>query len=143
MQSWVLDYDFNKSAYFLDRNRLMANIYENIHGLSSLLEINDKLVNPKRSVANHPNVKRWKNYLSTYFYYICVHLDEWYRRGYTSSINKKNMDIIWGFNNPKILIDVYQSNYKIPDWVTNELILDHQGILLKKCPDYYKRYFME
>ena len=61
MQNWVLDYNYEISALKLDKKRLMANIYENIHGIASLLFINYKLITAKRNVKNHPNIKRWEN----------------------------------------------------------------------------------
>lgn len=47
MQTWITDKDFFKSAANLDRRRLGAQLYEGIHVLASLLEVNDKLVTPK------------------------------------------------------------------------------------------------
>jgi len=140
MQSWILDHNFYVSASMLDRNRLQANIYENIHGIASLLGINNQLVNQKRSVANHPNIKRWSGYLGYYFHYICVHIDEWVSRGYKNDINKRNMDIIFNHRNTQILIEVYRSEYTIPNWITDDLIKEHKQILYKKDPEYYKQF---
>jgi hypothetical protein len=137
MQNWILDKDFYKSASYLDRHRLQANIYENIHGLASLLNLNDKLVNPKRSVSNHPNIKRWKGYINEYFTYICMHVSEWEKRGFKIDINSKNVAIIM-----KNKSDIKVVN-KIPDWITDDLIKQHQQILLKKNYEHYKKYFGE
>lgn len=136
MQNWILDYDFCNSASYLDRHRLQANIYENIHGLASLLDINDKLVNPKRSVKNHPNVKRWENYefdLLTYIYY---HLSEWFNRGYKSEINEKNY---WLLQEEIGLHPL--TKQIIPIWITDKIIRDHQQILLEKDYNHYSKYF--
>jgi hypothetical protein len=62
MQTWLTDSDFSLSASNLDTKRLNAQIYEGIHILSSLLDVNDKLINPKRNVKNHPASKLWVGY---------------------------------------------------------------------------------
>lgn len=60
MQTWITDTDIAVSAHNLDRQRLCAQLYEGIHILASLCGANDKLVNPKRDVSNHPAAKVWR-----------------------------------------------------------------------------------
>lgn len=57
MQTFITDKNYSISASNLDNKRLGAQIYEGIHILASLLDVNDKLVTPKRSVKNHPVAK--------------------------------------------------------------------------------------
>lgn len=146
MQSWILDYDFKKSASYLDRHRLQANIFENIHGLASLLNINDKLVNPKRSVANHPNIKRWIGYETEYFCYILGHLIIWdkkFAKNKGDTINSINMCLLSKYINLSEIISIlcFNSSLTKPSWINPELIKQHQEILLKKDFEYYSQYF--
>ena len=141
MQSWVLDFDFIRSASFLDRNRLHANIYENIHGLASLWNINDKLVNPKRNITNHPNVKRWKGLEASYCDYIACHLNGWKERGYNSEINKENYYIILSYAKEKGLVDKYTAVFQFPTWITEDFIINHRLILLQRNYKHYCKYF--
>jgi hypothetical protein len=141
MQNWILDYDFCKSASYLDRNRLQANIYENIHGIASLLNINDKLVNPKKSVKNHPNIKQWEDYIEYYLQYILCHLEEWQRRGYKININRKNMSIIFKKLKMDYCSEYILYNYDFPKWINDDLIKKHQQLLLEKDYEYYSKYF--
>lgn len=145
MQSWILDHDFYKSASMLDRFRLQANIYENIHGLASLLKINNKLYRlnketnkieqlGKRSVANHPNIKRWEDFKYQYFKYILAHVKEWIKRGYViGEITKNNLILLSGYI-------LFNSLIKIPSWVNENLIKQHQEKLYNKNPEYYKQF---
>ena len=125
MQSWILDKDFYKSASYLDRNRLQANIYENIHILASLLDVNDKLVNPKRNVKNHPASKLWIGYEGILLDYIYCHLQKWNRLGYRQGVNYKNFKIL----RLEVLINLIDP---IPLWITDELIETHRSVLIQK-----------
>ena len=139
MQNYILDFNFRESASILDNKRLFANIYENIHGLSSLLGCNRDLYTPKRSVANHPNIKRWSGYEPTYYAYIWIHIEEWIIRGYMiGNITRYNMQLLEKY---KVLYQCYSE--KCPDWVTKDLIKSHQYSLLQKNPDFYKDKFLE
>ena len=138
MQGWILSYDFYQSANCLDDRRLLANIYENIHGLASLVGLNDKLINPKRSVKNHPNIKRWDGYIQAYINYIHRHLMSWDDRYpiKDTSINLNNMIYIMEqINVFPLVIDL------IPKWITDELIQEHKQILLQKDYKFYSQVF--
>jgi hypothetical protein len=140
MQTWITDYDFYKSANNLDNKRLFANIYEAIHILSSLLNVNNKLVNPKRNVSNHPVSKLWVGYEKSLLNYIMFHLKTWcIDRKYKSNINKKNYDmlareIFYNEKNEKIKKQDESNKY----WITDNLIKTHKSILINKNNNYRK-----
>lgn len=135
MQNWILDRDLDKSASYLDKNRLQSNIYENIHGLASILGVNNKLVTPKRSVINHPNIKRWIGFEREYLFYIHEHLWNWFGRNYSSIIN---------FENYKMLLGILKEcSKKTPEWITDGLIKKHQQILLEKDYEHYSKFFIK
>jgi hypothetical protein len=154
MQNWVLDLDYNfyKSASYLDNHRLMANIYENIHGLASLLKINHLLYRRnkesgiveqlgKRSVANHPSIKRWLGFESMYFCYIAIHLAEWEKRGYEIDINMKNINMIFeSYNCIRIYVRDRLTLFILPHWINDDLIKTHRKILYNKDPVFYKNF---
>lgn len=138
MQGCILDYNFKISAAYLDRNRLLATIYENIQGLASIFDLNQMLITPKRSVKNHPNIKRWVGYEQTYVNYIAAHLERWgelygIKEG---SINRRN----FGFLTNDIRIRPLQYTL-LPVWITDELIKNYKKILLEKDYNYYKDKF--
>jgi hypothetical protein len=135
MQTWITDKDFSKSAANLDRRRLGAQLYEGVHVLASLLEVNDKLVNPKRSVANHPVAKFWKGCEASLLKYIAIHLLEWSKRGYKHGINFENFTILW---KTTIGRDIFNSPA-----ITDDLIKLHRHILLKKDFEFYSEKFGE
>jgi hypothetical protein len=129
MQTWITDKDFYKSAVNLNRQHLQANLYESIHILASLLDVNDKLVNPKRNVKNHPAAKLWEGYEDALFYYIDAHIVAWLNIGYKCNINKANMRFIYA-----VMKDNKYSYFqnKISNWITDELIQTHRSVLIQK-----------
>jgi hypothetical protein len=93
MQTWITDKDFYKSASNLSRQHLQAQIYEGIHILASLLDVNDKLVNPKRNVKNHSASKLWIGYEVKLLNYIMIHIREWkINRNYKCAVNCLEID---------------------------------------------------
>lgn len=129
MQTWITDKDFYKSAGNLNRNHLAAQIYEGIHILASLLDYTDKLVNPKRNVKNHPAAKLWIGNEKELLIYICDHLNNWIDRGYKTSINTKNYLYLRSLFNP---VDFTYDKYRLPLWITDELIQTHRSVLIQK-----------
>jgi hypothetical protein len=124
----------------LDSKRLGAQIYEGIHILASLLGVNDKLVNPKRDVNNHPAARLWKGYEDELMYYIIEHQRSWnYRYAFKEdSINNQNIRILM-----KVLNYDFRE-YKDPlDWITDELIEVHRSVLYAKKPEYYSNVFSQ
>lgn len=127
MQTWITDKDFYKSAYNLDTKRLGSQTYEGIHILASLLDVNDKLVNPKRNVKNHPVSKLWVGYEYELLCYIRKHLDNWHDRNYDSIINETNYKIIC-----MIVVKRFKTHFEVPSWITDELIQVHRSVLIQK-----------
>lgn len=126
MQTFITDKDFYKSASNLTRQHLQAQIYEGIHILASLLDVNDKLVNPKRSVKNHPASKLWVGYETELLYYIYCHISEWIdKRGCESKINSLNFILLRKY------ININWENQN-PSWITDELIQTHRSVLIQK-----------
>ena len=125
MQTFITEHDFYKSASNLIRQHLQSTIYESIHILASLLNINDRLVNPKRSVKNHPAAKLWAGHERALLYYIDVHLDKWYNLDYKMGINWQNYNLIKTIK--KIKIDCM-----LPKWITTQLIQTHRSVLIQK-----------
>ena len=145
MQNWVLDYDYSISASHLDKKRLMANIYENIHGIASLLNINDKLITSKRNVRNHPNIKRWENNILNYFYYLEQQLKIWDTAFWITkshTINVKNFCLIYVvivryLNDEKNCRKFKLYNFDKPEFINDDLIKQHKKILYEKNPEFY------
>lgn len=138
MQNWILDFDFIKSASYLDTHRLQANIYENIQGYASIFNLTDKLINPKKNRKNHSNIKRWIGYEQAYMNYIHRHFLVW-KDKYgikEDSISYNNFLMIQKKTNIYPLV----ANL-IPIWITQDLINQHRQILLQKNYEHYSRYF--
>jgi hypothetical protein len=132
MQTWVTDKDFYKSASNLTRQHLQANIYESIQILASLLNINDKLVNPKKNVKNYPQARLWNGYEVTLYKYITQYLFNWYDRKYMSYTNSKNIMIIFNYMLINNYLDKRKTRHKKNDWITDELIQTHRSVLIQK-----------
>lgn len=135
-QTWITDKDFHKSASNLDTKRLGSQIYEGIHILASLLNVNDRLVNPKRNVRNYPAAKLWVGYETELLCYIGIHLDYWLcHLKYKSEINYKNWHylylMIWSDFN-YMTLDIAQKYLDNVTWITDELIQTHRSVLIQK-----------
>lgn len=126
MQTWITDKDFYKSASNLNRQHLQAQIYKAIHILASLLDVNDKLVKPKKNVKNHPASKLWVGHEKKLLEYIWVHLVwEWmHERGFNSEKNFRNYKFLLGI--------LKECDKNVPSWVTDELIQTHRSVLIQK-----------
>jgi hypothetical protein len=131
MQTKITDFDFYESAHNLKAPReLGAQIYEAIHILACLLNVEDRLVNPisgkrSKSIKSHPAAKLWVGYERNLLYYINVHLDRWYNLDYKMDINWQNFNLIKTIKN--INIDCV-----LPKWITTELIQTHRSVLIQK-----------
>lgn len=132
MQTFITDFDFYKSASNLNRQHLQAQIYEGIHILASLLDVNDKLVNPKRNVRNYPQSKLWVGYEKELLYYIDCHLSEWFDRKYKLGINVQNFKMLIGIIDKQISYKEFIFNLECPSWITDELIQTHCSVLIQK-----------
>lgn len=155
MQTNMTDKNISKSVKNLDRQRLFANIYENIHGLASLLGINDQLVNPVKDISNKPQCKLWKGYENYLLNHIWNAYDYWFVKyankattTYFGTINWENISKI--AKTLKILsLNLLPTEY--PDWCSEECIKTHRlhlisknkEIYIKKWPELYDEYLDE
>ena len=133
MQTFIVYEDPIKSAAALDPKRRFSQIYEGIHILASNLGLSDKLMNPKRSVINHPIAKLWYGHDGALYAYIVVHYAVWSihdRRSTDPTINEINL---------RFLSTYCKGSTDIPIRV-KELILEHRQQLLAKYPAFYSKY---
>jgi hypothetical protein len=139
MQTFITDFDIFKSLNSLDMHRIFSMIYENTHGLGSLLNcVDDLILSDKAKVQvkkliNKPQCKLWIGYEFYLYVYIMKAYNFWYLKfankkkiRYKETINYKNLEIIKNH-----LLD---NNYKyiIPNWISDELILTHRSVLIQK-----------
>lgn len=138
MQTWITDKNIHESANNLDLKRLFASIYENIHGLASLLNYHDKLVNPVKNISNKPQCKLWKGYEQYLLGYCLVNYCEWFFKvGYKKNDFYKTVN----YQNIKKIAVNFFGEFPVfeyfPDWVTDDLIETHRSVLIQKDPDFY------
>lgn len=126
MQTFLPYKSFEKSAKILDYRRLGKQRVETYQILKALS-------NPNYGWQNHPAVKMWRGYepaLILYGYAICR---EWINRGYKDTCEHK--------------ITLFARKYpvglkvKMPKWLTSDFCISHQSNLVRKFPEYYKKYF--
>jgi len=77
VQTFLVTRDFHQSARCLDPKRLFSQIYEGIHILASLRDMESQLVNPKRNVAGHPIARMWEGHEPGLYSYCLAHYDVW------------------------------------------------------------------
>ena len=96
MQTFLVHPNYRTSAQSLDNRRLFSQIYESIHILASLVDMNEALVNPKRNVANHPVARLWKGHEASLLAYAYTHYKVWAAKYKPTeeTINAKNLEII-------------------------------------------------
>lgn len=99
MQTFLTDPDAYRSAHNLDSRRLFSQVYEGIHILASNLAVNDLLVNPKRSVANHPVARMWAPHPGALLHYCIAHYGVWTTiyGPHPQSINFHNLCMLTGY----------------------------------------------
>lgn len=143
MQTNMTDKNILKSVSNLDRRRLFSNIYENIHGLASLLNINDQLVNPVEDIGYKPQCKLWKGYETHLLSHIWNAYDVWYNKHANKKITNYN-DTVNYQNILKIckimrIIGLKQLPDSYPDWCSDECIISHKFHLMAKNKNYYQK----
>ena len=129
MQTFLPYYDFIQTAKCLDYRRLGKQRVEAMQ----LLNVFDKLkTDPNKKVAwmNHPARLMWVGYEEALEIYHDTMIQEWISRGYNNTMK---------FRAKK---PYYQVSY--PPWLGDiEFHNSHRSNLLRKDPDYYKRYNWE
>jgi hypothetical protein len=127
MQTFLVHADYYQSAACLDPRRLFSQIYESVHILSSLLGVNDKLINPKRSVARHPTSLLWVGHEQSLCDYAFAHYIVWERR------HPQDRPTINGLN-LEMLSSLVEGTSKCP---ILHLIPYYRTLLKSKDPEYY------
>lgn len=113
--------DFQESAKVLDNKRLGKQRVE-------AYQIMRVLAGLTKGWRNHPAVLMWRDYEPALYEYgriVCV---EWRERGFTDNLYDK-------FPNARVIT---------PKWLGDmRLHISHQANLVRKDPEYYRRYFPE
>lgn len=130
MQTFLVHEDYTRSAEALDPKRRFSQIYEGIHILASLLDMNDQLVNPKRSVKNHPVAKLWAGHEAALWDYCITHFNVW-------SKNKKDVGNTINLQN-LIKLEPRLKGSDITPKAIIQKIPEYRAILSSKDPSYYK-----
>jgi hypothetical protein len=113
--------DFDKSAKCLDYRRLGRQRIE----AKMILEIIEGRASSYKRWNNHPAVRMWRLYPNALRHYYNVIICEWENRGYK--------------NNLPLLLPA--GNIYFPPWVGGLIHRSHQSNLVRKFPDYYRKYF--
>lgn len=117
MQTFLPYPSFYKSTKVLDNKRLGKQRVE-------AQQILNVLNGDTNAWKNHPAVRMWQGYsgaLENYLYYCIL---EWQNRGFENNMNAK-----------------FYKNIEYPLWFGNPVLhLSHQSNLMRKLPDYYKKF---
>lgn len=117
---------FNKSVKVLDYRRLGKQRAE-------VKQILLALENPNSGWSKHPAVLMWKGYESALRYYGDYIITEWVNRGYINNMKPFASEFLMSM----YLID-------LPPWFGDkDFHLSHQSNLVRKDPEYYKKYFKD
>lgn len=127
MQTFLAYTDCTLSAKCLDSKRLGKQRVEAV-------QIANCLLIKESRWRNHPAVKMWKGYekylVITYLFNI---MKEWQNRGYK---NIKCMEHYKRLNKR-----VKKLKYRIPKWLNENFCITHRSNLIRKKPEYYKKFF--
>ncbi len=119
MQTFLPYPDFLKTAQVLDYRRLGRQRVEAYQILRTLSGISD-------GWSNHPAVRMWSGYELALSAYMNSMIREWSRRGY---------------KNRMFLVELSE-HYPCPPWLGDpEFHAAHRSNLLRKDPDYYRKYW--
>lgn len=125
MQTFLPYPDYAKSAQCLDRQRLGKQRVEVLQLLKTLQD--------GGAWSNHPAARMWRGYEVSLAAYGAIICDEWIRRGYRDTCYNKIKEFVLAFPD---------SSLGSPPWVGRESFhRAHQSNLVRKLPDYYRRYF--
>ena len=126
MQTFITDFDLEKSAKNLDNKRLGKQRIEAIQIAKILIE------GENYRWKNHPAVLMWKGYEAFLVKkYIKAILKEWNSREFSNTKSLKDYRRLYRL--------VFHMEIIKPDWITAELIKSHRSKLIQKHPDYYKK----
>jgi hypothetical protein len=118
MQTFLPDPDFEKCATILDYRRLGKQRVES-------MQILNALKNPQNRWHNHVVVRMWQGWEDCLKYYTNCIIHEWVSRG---------------FDNDMLFYEVPIKIF-FPPWLGDErLHKSHKCNLMRKLPDYYKKF---
>jgi hypothetical protein len=127
MQTFITDFDLEKSAKNLDYKRLGKQRVETI-------QIANECLGLKNGWQNHPAIKMWKGYEKYLILeYLYLHLLEWQNRGYKSPKCLEHYE--------RLKKNVKNLNFIKPFWITEEFIESHRSNLIAKKYEHYKPLF--
>lgn len=117
-----------QTAQVLDRQRLGKQRVEALQIASCLLEKETRW-------KNHPAVRMWKGY-EPYLLkvYVPAIMAEWIGRGYNNEKSGKNWQRLIGLLDENVSV-------MVPTWCDSYFCLCHQSNLVRKKPEYYRKYF--
>jgi hypothetical protein len=119
MQTFLPYADFVESARCLDYRRLGKQRVE-------AMQLHNILTNrtTTKGWRSHPALKMWEGYAPALAHYMNVCIDEWVRRGYKNTMEKRD-----------------DSNLIMPPWLNDYRIwYSHRANLIRKDPHYYSQF---
>ena len=146
MNTFIVDANIEQSADLLDQRRLFSSVYEGIHGLASLLNVSDKLVNPKKPKANHPCAKQYVDYTVFWYRVLKTYYDVWWEK--FANKEKYTKDGTINAQNLKMLAKVIEGNATTNIWFTPKffniyMVRMHRNVLYWKDPIFYSNWYTE
>lgn len=126
MQTFLPHQEFHQTARVLDNRRLGKQRVETLQILNALFDA-------KYGWQNHPAVRMWRGHgqmLAEYGLSICV---EWKERGFKDTCYEKIGNMLGKFPSSSLIE---------PPWLRNEeLHISHRSNLIRKDPEYYKKFW--
>jgi len=149
---FITDFNIVKSAENLDRQRLFSCIYENIHGLASMLgcvddlKLSDAAKKKAYNLKNKVQFKLWVDYEQFLLYYIVVYYSIWHKKyskkeKFEETVNYYNiLKIVEKMENLGIISGkrAHRDGFFISDirkyvsWITHDLLNTHKSNLIRK-----------
>ncbi len=130
MQTFLPYPDFVLSAQVLDRQRLGKQRVE-------VLQLLNTLYHKEGRWWNHPACRMWRGYEHALIIYGCEICRTWKSYGYKDSCYEKILMYLDVFN-------IDQDLFICPPWFTDSrLHLSHRSNLIRKKPDYYRKFWSD
>ena len=127
MQTFITSFDMKRNFQILDRQRLGK---QRVEAIQIAWEILGKCTGWR----NHPAINMWRGYAPYLIrVYIFNCMKEWKDRGYKNDKCEKHFQ--------KLIEKVKDLPIRTPPWITLGFCKSHQSNLLRKNPNYYRRFF--
>lgn len=134
MQTFLPYADFTASAEVLDSRRLGKQRVETYQILRALTF-------PVYAWKNHPAVRMWRGFVPALVAYGLATCASWERRGYTDTVAASMLEFTGGRRPDEEQLAV---RGQLPPWLgMGPLHLSHRSALVRKEPEYYRRFFPE